>query len=61
MQHLATMTAREAARELGVHIRTVHRWIVAGILPASKAPGYRGPYLVDPAAVEAIKEGDDRD
>lgn len=59
MQQITGMTSREAADKLGCHVRTVHKWIDAGKLEAKKVPGYRGAYLVDPAAVEKMLAASD--
>lgn len=40
---------------LGVHTRTVARWVDDGTLtPAAQAPGPRGAYLFDAEQVEAL-------
>lgn len=44
----------EVARRRGCDTSTVHRLVNSGQLTAvAKAPGLRGAYLFDPAAVEA--------
>lgn len=49
--------AAEAARILGVDVRTVHRRVERGEVPfIAKLDGYRGPYIFDRAAVEALVE-----
>lgn len=49
------MPVAQAARLLNVHPRTVHRLVVRGTLtPIAKAPGMRGAYLLDPAAVAEL-------
>lgn len=49
----------EAARRLGVDVRTVHRWVKSGRLtPAVKTPGLRGALLFHREDVEAIARED---
>ena len=53
-EHLPTA---EAARVLGVDVRTIHRWVEVGrITPALKYPGLRGPYLFTAAEVERVQQ-----
>ena len=55
MPKVGLLPTIEVAERLGVHVRTVHRWVDAGRLtPAAKGPGLRGPLLFDPAAVERL-------
>lgn len=43
-----TITSAEAAEQLGVSVRTVHRMVSAGELtPTIKLRGLRGAYLFD--------------
>lgn len=37
----ATLSRKEAATYLGVHVSTIDRWAKAGILPSFKPPGMR--------------------
>ncbi len=46
------MTTREAAKRLGVSLRTVQLWVEADILPAAKTPG--GHRRIPFTAVEAL-------
>ncbi|MFZ4552859.1 MAG: excisionase family DNA-binding protein [Aquabacterium sp.] len=46
------MTTREAAKRLGVSLRTVQLWVEADILPAAKTPG--GHRRIPLTAVEAL-------
>lgn len=49
------MPTAVVARRLGVHVRTVHRFVKAGqITPAVKVPGHRGALLFDPRDVELL-------
>ena len=51
------LSTAQAARILGVHIRTVSRFVAAGRLtPAAQAPGVRGAFLIDPAEVDRFAE-----
>lgn len=56
MHSSQTMTSRQAAEKIGVHVRTIHRWIASGRLEAVKAPGYRGLFMIDPAEVAKLQE-----
>lgn len=48
--------AREAAAILGIDPSNLSRWVLAGkITPEFKAPGYKGMYLFDRAAVEQFQ------
>lgn len=43
------------AQRLGVHVRTIHRWVNEGVLiPVVRTPGIRGAYLFDRADVERL-------
>lgn len=45
----------QAAKMLGVDVRTVHRMVHDGrLLPALKVPGLTGAWLFDQAAVERV-------
>ena len=47
---------RQAADELGVSIRTIHRLVDSGDLtPAVKVPGKTGAFLFEEAEVERVK------
>lgn len=47
----------EAARTLGVTVRTISRWVKTGRLtPAAKTPGVRGAYLFHPADIDSLRE-----
>ena len=49
------VTTRDAAEQLGVHVRTLHRWVSTGLItPTLKVPGYRGAYLFNAADVERL-------
>lgn len=48
------LTSAEVARVLGRSVRTVHRLVEDGVLPAMKLPGETGAYLFDPKDVEAL-------
>lgn len=53
---MPNITTAEAARTLGVSVRTVHRMVNAGTLtPTMKLPGSTGAYLLDSAEVENVK------
>lgn len=58
LSNLGTMellTTADVAKRLRVHVRTVARMAHGGELEAAvKAPGVRGAYLFDPAAVDAL-------
>lgn len=58
----APIGSAEAARILGVDVRTVHRRVERGELPAlGKLDGYKGPYIFDRDRIEAIADaGRDR-
>lgn len=50
------LTSRQAAEQLHVTVRTIHRWVNEGrLVPAVRVPGYRGAMLFDPATLEAHK------
>lgn len=50
------LSTADAAREIGVSVATVNRWVGAGTLsPAAKAPGLRGARLFSVADVERVK------
>lgn len=58
MSYINVITAREVAERLQVSTRQVSRLVERGaIAPVVKAPGPRGAFLFDPAAVEEFKEG----
>lgn len=58
MSHTTHMTTAEVARVLGTSVATVNRRARARLLPVvAKAPGSRGAYLFDRAAIEALAEG----
>jgi excisionase family DNA binding protein len=45
----------DVADKLGVHVRTVHRLVLAGTLtPAIRLPGKTGAYLFSAAEVDAL-------
>lgn len=49
------LTSAQAAGFLGVHRRTLTRWVASGrIVPLDQLPGIRGAYLFDPAEVERV-------
>lgn len=57
MTNIVLMPTRDVAARLGVHVRTVHRMVERGALaPTQQVPGYRGDYLFDPSAVDALAE-----
>lgn len=48
---IPTCSVHEAAARLGVHPKTIRRWIHAGQLPATQAPGPYGPAPGPPLAL----------
>ena len=46
----------DTARILGKSVRTVHRMVAAGKLPAVKLPGRTGAFALDRAEVEKLAE-----
>lgn len=53
----ALVTSPEAAAQLGVSVRTIHRLVTSKQLtPAMKLPGPNGAFLFDPAHVQAYAE-----
>lgn len=53
--NIDAVTTAEAATILGVHLRTIHRWVDTGRLtPLVKAPGLRGAFIFDRASVERL-------
>lgn len=55
MSNPRLIATREASALLGVHTRTVARWVDDGTLtPAAQAPGPRGAYLFNAEQVEAL-------
>ncbi len=50
------MTTVQVARRLGKSVRTVHRMVDTGRLPATRVPGYKGPLLFDRAEVERVRQ-----
>ncbi|MHA7293682.1 helix-turn-helix domain-containing protein [Arthrobacter sp. HLT1-21] len=56
MQQLGLIDTREAARRLSTSPRTVNRMANDGRLPAKRLPGYRGDFLFEPAAVDALAD-----
>ncbi len=55
MPNHGLLPSAEVARLLGKDVRTVHRMIVRGTLPATKAHGgLRAPYLIPRRAVEKL-------
>lgn len=52
LEHL--ITTRQAAVAAGKHQRTIISWIHKGLLCASKLPGGRGQYLIDPKDLDAL-------
>ena len=49
------LTTSEVARRLGVSRSTVTRMVADGKLePTVRAPGYRGPFLFDPALLPEV-------
>lgn len=48
------LSTTEVAQRLGVDRRTVTRMVPSRLAPAVQAPGRRGAYLFEPAAVEAL-------
>lgn len=53
--HPAALSARQAADTLGVHEKTVRRWIERGTLTAAKDES--GAFRIDPAEVERHRAG----
>jgi DNA-binding transcriptional MerR regulator len=52
-EHLTTLAAADL---LGKDVRTIHRWVAAGLLnPVMKFPGQTGGYLFSRAEVERVK------
>lgn len=52
-EHLTTLAAADL---LGKDVRTIHRWVAAGLLnPIMKFPGQTGGYLFSRAEVERVK------
>ena len=50
------LSVAEVASRIGVHVRTVHRWIQLGQLDASKlGTGLRSAYMVSRESVEAFE------
>lgn len=49
------MSARAAADALGIDKATLTRWIAAGKIGAEKLPGEFGAFVLDEAAVVALK------
>lgn len=47
-------TTRQASEASGRHQRTIVSWIHKGWLRASKLPGGRGQYLINPEDLEAL-------
>jgi excisionase family DNA binding protein len=55
--HPAVLTVKAAAELLDVSTTTIHRRIEDGTLePVRKIPGLRGPYLLNRADVEKLRE-----
>lgn len=55
MSNPRLIATREASVLLGVHKRTVARWVDDGTLtPAAQAPGPRGAYLFDAEQIDAL-------
>lgn len=49
----------EVCERLNIDRSTLSRWVAAGrIVPATKLPGLRGPFLFDPAEVERVRGGE---
>jgi hypothetical protein len=48
------LNTNQAAVIAGKHQRTIVAWIRAGLLPAQKFPGGRGPYIIDKADLEKL-------
>jgi excisionase family DNA binding protein len=53
-EHSDLISTAQAAGLLGKDVRTVHRMIRRGELPAEKLPGRRGAYLIHRADVDTI-------
>lgn len=47
--------SQEAAQLLHCSVRTLHRWVGAGKLPAQKLPGETGAYLFRVEDLDALK------
>lgn len=57
MPTLDLIPAAEVAAILRVHVRTVHRMVADGrLVPVVQAPGRKGAYLFDRAAVERLRD-----
>lgn len=55
MPKVEWMSTAEAALWLGIHRRSVTRWVETGRLqPIDQLPGRRGAYLFDRAQIEAL-------
>lgn len=55
---MSKITTAEAARILGLSVRTVHRRASAGEIPHElKMPGARGAYVFDEDAIRSIAKG----
>lgn len=50
-----SFTKSDVARRLGVSINTVSRYIAAGLLTATKAPGRAGAVTIEPAELRAFR------
>jgi excisionase family DNA binding protein len=51
------VTTAQAAERFGVTVRTIARWVEAGVLtPAIKFPGERGPFLFTEAEVKRFAD-----
>jgi excisionase family DNA binding protein len=48
------LTTTQAAKVAGKNVRTIVSWIHSGKLSASRLPGGRGPYLIDPDDLSAF-------
>lgn len=54
MPNVELLTTAEVAARLGVHVRTVHRWVQTGrISPVKRAAGIRGAMLFDADDVDS--------
>ena len=56
MQQTEKLTTRMAAEKLGVSVRTVHRLVARGILPAERVPGYRGNLLFTEDGIKQARQ-----